>query len=86
MESIKRFKLSIVFMGGFLAGFATPVSAMQVLDDQTLGEETGQAAFYTSYGAPSGSGSGATTSDFGFYTLGVQGKVDINTNIQHLQL
>ncbi|AXI01861.1 hypothetical protein [Aquirhabdus parva] len=73
-------------MGGFLAGFATPVSAMQVLDDQTLGEETGQAAFYTSYGAPSGTGSGTNSSDFGFYTLGVQGKVDINTNIQHLQL
>ncbi|WP_410209945.1 hypothetical protein [Aquirhabdus sp.] len=51
-----------------------------------MSQATGQAAFYTNYIAPSGTGSGANTSDFGFFTLGMNATLDINTNIQHLQL
>jgi len=57
-------------------------AAMQALDDHMLSEETGQSAFYTNYipsvvGDPSGSS---------FFTLGIQGNMEINANIQHLQL
>lgn len=65
---------------------APTFAVMQLMDDQSLSQETGQAAFYTAYQAPSGSGTGATTSDFGFFTLGLNGTVELNTNIQHLQL
>lgn len=63
-----------------LAGSAH--AAMQVLDDHMLSEETGQSAFYTSY-TPSVAGDPSGSS---FFTLGIQGTMEINTNIQHLQL
>lgn len=57
--------------------------ALQALDDDTLRTETGQAAFYTSYIDPSASGN---TSALGFFSLGLQGTVSLNANINHLQL
>lgn len=70
---------------------APAFAVMQTLDDQSLSQETGQAAFYTSYTAPTGDGSGATATgtnaaNYGFFTLGLNGEIDINANIQHLQL
>ncbi|WP_410210092.1 hypothetical protein [Aquirhabdus sp.] len=59
---------------------------LQQMSDHDMGQVAGQAAFYTNYTAPSGDGSGGNPSDFGFYTLGVNGQVQLNTNIQHLQL
>lgn len=61
-------------------------AVMHQLDDRSLSEETGQAAFYTAYNAPSGGGSGTTPSDFGFFTLGLNGTIELNANINHLQL
>jgi len=70
-----------------LVGPAGSVSAMQPLDDQALGNETGQAAFYTSYIDPAGNGAtGTNSSGLGFFTLGLQGTVALNANINHLQL
>lgn len=75
------FKLSLLAM---ISGHHA--YALEPLDDTALRAETGQAAFFTSYTAPSGSGTGATPSDYGFFTLGLQGQVSLNANIQHLQL
>ncbi len=58
--------------------------ALTPLTDEVLGNETGQAAFFTNYVAPSGAANSPT--DFGFFTLGLNGTVELNTNIQHLQL
>lgn len=59
---------------------------MQPLTDVEMSKQTGQAAFYTSYTDPSGSGTGATPSDYGFFRIGLNGDININANIQHLQL
>ncbi len=53
------------------------------LDDQHLADVTGQAPIYTSYIDPSASGN---ASGLGFYTLGINGTVSLNANIEHLQL
>ncbi len=58
-------------------------NAMQTLDDQALSEEVGQAAFYTSYIDQGGTNPNANT---GFYTLGLQGKVELNLNASRIQL
>lgn len=59
---------------------------MTPMDDQALSETTGQAAYYTTYTAPSGSGTGATPTDYGFFTLGLNATTSLNANIDHLQL
>lgn len=69
-----------------LYSFVPAYAVLQVVDDSELSEQTGQAAFYTAYNAPSGSGTGATPSDYGFFTLGLNGELDLNANINHLQL
>jgi len=53
------------------------------LDDQEMSQVNGQAAFYTSYIDPSATGN---DSGLGFYTLGLQGTVALNANINHVQL
>jgi hypothetical protein len=63
-------------------------AVMKPLDDHSLRDATGQAAFYTTYIAPpSGlTGSGTNTSDFGFFKLGLNATIQLNANIDHLQL
>ncbi len=63
-----------------------PALAMEALDDATLSEQTGQAAYFTNYQAPSGSGTGANVTDFGFYTVGFQAQLALNLNVKSLQL
>jgi len=71
----------------FLMMFSSPtLYAMTPLNDHEMSDATGQAAFYTTYTAPSGSGTGATASDYGFFKLGLTGTVQLNANIDHLQL
>ncbi len=60
--------------------------ALTPLNEEELSNFTGQAAFYTAYTPPTGSGTGAVPADYGFFTLGLNGTVAINANIQHLQL
>ncbi len=69
-----------------LAAASQSSVAMTALDEHAMSEVTGQAAFYTTYTAPSGSGTGSSPSDYGFFTLGVQSTVQLNANIDHLQL
>ena len=88
MDVTKRTtQLVCVLVSLFAAALWSNIAvALTPLTEQAMRDETGQAAYYTNYIAPSGSGTGATTSDFGFFTLGLQGNLALNTNIQHLQL
>jgi hypothetical protein len=61
-------------------------SALQPLTDQELQAEVGQALLTLTYTQPSGTGTGATTSDYGFYALGLQAVLQLNTNIKNLNL
>lgn len=71
-----------------LAGMLLPslTWGLEVLSDHELSMATGQSLLTLNYIAPSGSGTGATTSDYGFYTLGVQGLLSLNLNARALKL
>ena len=82
----KRMMLKAIVAAQILGVSMSTFAVMQAMDDQSLSQETGQAAFFTAYNGPSGSGTGATPSDYGFFTLGLNGTVQLNANINHLQL
>ena len=56
---------------------------LSALDDHGLEQVVGQSAFYTRYIDPSASGN---ISGLGFFSLGLEGTLDINANIARLQL
>lgn len=64
------------------------------LDDKQMSEETGQALFNLSYIAPTDSANlmsgktidGKSVGNIGFYKLGMEADIEINTNIKTLQL
>ena len=67
----------------------TPIIAladMAELSDSEMSDEVGQALLSMGYTAPSGSGTGVTTSDYAYYKLGLEAKMEINLNIRNLQL
>ncbi len=67
----------------------TPIIAladMAELSDSEMSDEVGQALLSMSYTAPSGLGTGVTTSDYAYYKLGLEAKMEINLNIRKLQL
>jgi hypothetical protein len=59
-------------------------AAIEPLSDQDMRQTSAQALLNLSYVAPSGV-TGSTT-DFGFYKLGIQGNIDLNANIRTLKL
>lgn len=68
-------------------------ASMQSMDDGELGEITGQALLNLSYLAPGEARDKAGTtitdtnnSGLGFYTMGLEGRLEINANIRKLQL
>ncbi len=71
-----------------ILGYSIPSVNAQIapLSDTEMSNSIGQAAFYTAYTPPSGTGNGSNTSDFGFFTLGLNAELDINANIRHIQL
>ncbi|WP_410210337.1 hypothetical protein [Aquirhabdus sp.] len=77
-----KYSASILGLITFYLGTCS-VYAQQVLDDESLREVSGQAAFYTNYIPTGGANPNA---NIGFFTLGLEGKVDLNANIEHLQL
>ena len=90
MQSVVRYSKALVFLASF-SGFMTSAHAMQALDDEQLSLQTGQAAFYTNYIGTSdlsnpNNGSNGNSSNVGFYTLGLNGTVQLNANINRLQL
>jgi hypothetical protein len=62
---------------------ASSAFAMQAMDDAGLSEVVGQALFYTGYTAPNAS---TTSTNFGFYRLGIEASIALNANIKKLQL
>jgi hypothetical protein len=62
------------------------MAGMVELSDDDMSNEVGQALLGMSYTAPSGAGTGATTSDYGYYKLGLETKMELNLNIRNLQL
>ena len=75
-----------------LSWIQAPANAMQTLDDQQLSQATGQSAFFTNYigptdlGNPNNGVTTGSTNNIGFYTLGLNGTLSLNANINHLQL
>lgn len=57
---------------------------LTTLSDQQMAAETGQALFSLGYIAPGANNNPST--DTGFYKLGMQAQLDINTNIRRLRL
>ena len=62
------------------------VAGMVELSDADMSNEVGQALLGMSFTAPSGTGTGATTSDYGYYKVGLEAKMELNLNIRSLQL
>jgi hypothetical protein len=63
--------------------YATSAYALDALTDQQLSDVAGQALFYTQYTPPN---TAQTTTNFGYYRLGIEGQLDINANIRSLKL
>jgi hypothetical protein len=59
-------------------------SGMFALSDGELSESQGQALLSLGYTAPSGASGGLT--DYGYYKLGLEAKMELNVNIRSLQL
>jgi len=62
------------------------MAGMVELSDADMSNEVGQALLGMSFTAPSGAGTGATTSDYGYYKLGLEAKMELNLNVRNLQL
>lgn len=62
------------------------IAGMVELSDADMSNEVGQALLGMSFTAPSGAGTGATTSDYGYYKLGLEAKMELNLNVRNLQL
>jgi len=76
-------KIAMVILSVFILTKSMAGYAMDTLDDNAMRQVSGQAAFYTSYIDPNATGN---VSGLGFFTLGVNGTVSLNANIEHLQL
>lgn len=61
-------------------------AALTQLSDKELSEQTGQALLSLAYTNPTGAGTGATYTDYGYYKLGLEAKMELNANIKNLQL
>ena len=62
------------------------MAGMVELSDTDMSNEVGQALLGMSYTAPSATGTGATTTDYGYYKVGLEAKMELNLNIRSLQL
>ena len=60
------------------------VAGMVELSDADMSNEVGQALLGMSYTAPSGASGGVT--DYGYYKVGLEAKMELNLNIRSLQL
>lgn len=67
-------------------GLQGPAHALQPMDDVQLADATGQSLLNLAYTAPAGAGTGASYLDYGYYKLGLEGKLELNANIRNLQL
>lgn len=80
-----RFKnITAITMGMLLS--STSVFALESMNDDELRQAEGQALLDFTVNAPSGAGSGATSSDYTFYKMGLQGLLSLNLNAKNLNL
>lgn len=86
MKKIYKTKLALGILTTIMSTSIFATSQMHELTDSELSEQTGQALLSLGFTGPSGAGVGATTSDYGFYKLGLEAKVELNANIKNLQL
>lgn len=86
MKKIYKSKLALGILTTIMSTSIFATSQMHELTDSELSEQTGQALLSLGFTGPSGTGVGATTSDYGFYKLGLEAKVELNANIKNLQL
>lgn len=66
-----------------------PLSAQAMLadiSDDEMAQISGQALFVADKIAPTGTGVGATTTDFTYYRVGLDARLDLNMNIDELKL
>ncbi len=82
-RDLKKRSLTTLLMVALSGVSRTSVAQLEPLDSEGLRQVSGQAAIYTSYIDPTATGN---ASGLGFFTLGVNGTVSVNANIQHLQL
>lgn len=86
---MKNNMIKKTLLASALSMAAYPIISMASMDemsDTELSNEVGQALLSMGYTAPSGSGTGATTSDYAYYKLGLEAKMELNLNIRNLQL
>ncbi len=90
MNSMKLFAPKALYaVVGWICAVGVSHAAMHELDDGALSLTTGQSAFFTDYIPPSTTYNIAEpgiNADIGFFTLGLQGTVELNANINRLQL
>ncbi len=86
MKKIYKSKLALGILTTIMSTSIFATSQMHELTDSELSEQTGQALLSLGFTGPSGAGVGATTSDYGFYKLGLEAKVELNANIKNMQL
>lgn len=90
-QFVARYSQSLMFLAA-LSWIQAPAIAIQTLDDQQLSQATGQSAFFTNYigptdlGNPNNGVTTGSTNNIGFYTLGLNGTLSLNANINRLQL
>lgn len=68
------------------SGLSFASQSMVALSDEEMSQTQGQALLSLGYTAPSGTGTGANSLDYGYYKLGLEAKVELNANIRSLQL
>lgn len=81
-------------MSGSVSAAINTASGLEALNDQELAAETGQALFNMSYIAPTDAtnlmngknNAGTSVGSVGFYKLGLEGELELNTNIRNLQV
>lgn len=78
-----RFKQLTMLILSSSVMLSVPAFAMQAISDQELSEISGQALFYTQYTAPNAA---TTSTNFGFYRVGIEATMELNANIRKLQL
>lgn len=76
----------LVAAAGSTLEHTTVVSDMVQLSDSEMSDEVGQALLGMTFTAPSATGTGANYTDYGYYKVGLEAKMELNLNIRNLQL
>ncbi len=69
-----------------LNSLAIAETTLVSLNDEELAAQTAQALFNLSYLAPGDAGNTMSSSEIGFYKLGMEAELELNANIKNLQL